>query len=100
MTQGHLKITIPTQLRMVEPIYKDLVIETVAQMEIGWQWLLFCVQSLSVKSFSAYNLACTQTGRHEAATIGTVSCESFILMGLFDVIIVGGEQTCSKVLAD
>ena len=26
---------------MVEPIYKDLVIETVAQMEIRLRWLLF-----------------------------------------------------------
>ncbi len=34
MTQGHLKIAIPTRQRMVEPIYKELAIETGTQMEI------------------------------------------------------------------
>ena len=100
MTQGHLKITIPTRLRMVEPIYKELVIETVAEMEIGWRKLLFSGPSLAAKSFSSYNLACTQTGRYQTVTIGMISCESFILMGLFLDCVATGSHLCSKVLAD
>ena len=68
---------------MVEPIYKDLVIETEAKMERWLRWLLFCAERYQAKSFKDYDLACTQTDRHQAATIGTFSYKSFILMGLF-----------------
>ena len=66
----------------MEPIYKDLVIETEAKMEILLRWLLFYAGSLRAKSLNGYDLACTQTGRHKAVTIGIVSCGSFILKGL------------------
>lgn len=46
---------------MVEPIYKELVIETEAKMGQEYFWLLFGDQELLIKSFKGLNLACIQT---------------------------------------
>lgn len=58
------KIFVLTLLRMVEPIYKELVIETEAQMEMSWRWLLFVNKVYRAKSLKDWDLACIQTGHH------------------------------------
>jgi hypothetical protein len=64
---------------MVEPIYKDLVIETEAKMEIWLRWLLFCAQCNRAKSFKSYDLARTQTGHPNPSRLRQFCLESFIL---------------------
>lgn len=56
MTQGHLKLLFQLQLRMVEPINKELAIETETMMEKRLRWLLFGDILLSPKSFSGMYL--------------------------------------------
>lgn len=54
---------------MVEPIYKDLVIETETEMEKESQWLLFCGQVHRAKSLKYKGLACIQTGQCQASCL-------------------------------